>query len=181
MYFEPLETRWRRSCESATTDTRYLQYMYLSFVLANPPGPHFHVFFFLPKKTTWEKHKIPKKNCSKKIFSKDGGFPPVHTLSPGEFEAPVHILYLNVIQPWRIMEPPQKIGVFPTTKWPSVERLWKQRKSEQQWLYSYTLSLRRTNDFWIFNLNFTSHLNQKYLLFFDWLIGGLVPMASYYG
>lgn len=72
--------------------------------------------FFLPNKTTWEKHKIPKKNCSKKIFSKDGGFPPVHTLSPGEFEAPVHILYLNVIQPWRIMEPSQKIGVFPTTK-----------------------------------------------------------------
>ena len=30
--------------------TRYLQYMYLSFVLANPPGPHFHVFFFFYQK-----------------------------------------------------------------------------------------------------------------------------------
>ena len=86
--------------------------------------------FFLPKKTTWEKHKIPKKNCSKKIFSKDGGFPPVHTLSPGEFEAPVHILYLNVIQPWRIMEPPQKNWGFPNDQ---VTKCWKTLKTEKIW------------------------------------------------
>ena len=69
MYFEPLETRWRRSCERATADIRYLHVLYHLFWLIHLPTlPCFLVFY--PKKRLGSNTKSLKKMLKKDLLQR---------------------------------------------------------------------------------------------------------------